>query len=36
MVFGLILTGIVYRVLERKHVLPVEQFAASARGATRT
>jgi nitrate/nitrite transporter NarK len=36
MVFGLILTGIVYRVLERKHVLPVDQFAASARGATRT
>jgi nitrate/nitrite transporter NarK len=31
MVFGLILTGIVYRVLERKHVLPSEQFAASAR-----
>jgi len=35
-VFGLILTGVVYRLLERKHVLPVEQFAASARGATRT
>jgi len=36
MVFGLVLTGVVYRVLERKHVLPAEQFAASARGATRT
>lgn len=32
MVFGLVLTGVVYRQLERKHVLPVEQFAASARG----
>jgi MFS family permease len=31
MVFGLVLTGIVYRVLERKHVLPESQFAASAR-----
>jgi MFS family permease len=31
MVCGLILTGIVYRVLERKHALPAEQFAASAR-----
>ena len=36
MVFGLLLTGVVYRLLERKHVLPAEQFAASARGATRT
>jgi hypothetical protein len=26
----------VYRVLERKHVLPADQFAASARGASRT
>jgi hypothetical protein len=31
MVCGLILTGIVYCVLERKHALPAEQFAASAR-----
>lgn len=36
MLFGLLLTGVVYRLLERRHVLPVEQFAASARGATRT
>jgi nitrate/nitrite transporter NarK len=36
MVFGLVLTGVVYRLLERKHVLPADQFAASARGATRT
>jgi hypothetical protein len=36
MVFGLILTGVVYRLLERKHVLPADQFAASARGASRT
>ncbi|MEO6676642.1 MAG: MFS transporter, partial [Pseudomonas sp.] len=31
MVFGLLLTGVVYRLLERKHVLPADQFAASAR-----
>ncbi|RMS79883.1 MFS transporter [Pseudomonas syringae pv. cerasicola] len=31
MVFGLLLTGIVYHVLERKHVLPVSDFAASAK-----
>ncbi|MCF5426255.1 MFS transporter, partial [Pseudomonas syringae] len=31
MVFGLLLTGIVYHVLERKHVLPASDFAASAR-----
>jgi len=31
MVCGLILTGVVYRVLERKHVLPASSFAASAR-----
>jgi MFS family permease len=31
MLFGLVLTFIVYRVLERRHVLPVESFAASAR-----
>jgi len=36
MVFGLVLTFVVYRLLERKHVLPADQFAASARGATRT
>jgi nitrate/nitrite transporter NarK len=36
MLFGLVLTGVVYRLLERKHVLPVDEFAASARGATRT
>jgi nitrate/nitrite transporter NarK len=36
MVFGLLLTGVVYRLLERKHVLPAEEFAASARSATRT
>jgi hypothetical protein len=36
MVFGLILTGVVYRVLERKQALPADQFAASARGASRT
>jgi len=27
---------VVYRLLERKHVLPPDQFSASARGATRT
>jgi len=27
---------VVYRLLERKHVLPADEFAASARGATRT
>jgi hypothetical protein len=27
---------VVYRLLERKHVLAADQFAASARGATRT
>jgi hypothetical protein len=32
MICGLILTGVVYRVLERKHVLPESKFAASARG----
>ncbi|WP_342653296.1 MFS transporter [Pseudomonas sp. F3-2] len=32
MVCGLILTGVVYRVLERKPVLPESKFAASARG----
>jgi MFS family permease len=32
MVCGLILTGVVYRVLERKHALPESKFAASARG----
>jgi nitrate/nitrite transporter NarK len=31
MVFGLLLTGVVYRLLERKHVLPTSDFAASAR-----
>jgi hypothetical protein len=31
MLFGLALTFIVYRVLERRHVLPSEAFAASAR-----
>jgi MFS family permease len=36
MLFGLVLTGVVYRLLERKHVLPADEFAASARGATRT
>ncbi|NIL18325.1 MFS transporter [Pseudomonas sp. AN3A02] len=36
MLFGVVLTGVVYRLLERKHVLPPDQFAASARGATRT
>jgi hypothetical protein len=35
MVCGLVLTGVVYRLLERKHVLPQDQFAASARGASR-
>jgi hypothetical protein len=34
MVFGLILTFVVYRVLERKHALQPEEFAASARPAT--
>jgi nitrate/nitrite transporter NarK len=32
MICGLILTGVVYRVLERKHALPESKFAASARG----
>ncbi|HEC54944.1 MAG TPA: hypothetical protein ENI30_07195, partial [Gammaproteobacteria bacterium] len=36
MLFGVVLTGVVYRLLERRHVLPPDQFAASARGATRT
>ena len=31
MLFGLVLTFIVYRVLERRHALPPEAFAASAR-----
>lgn len=31
MLFGLVLTFIVYRVLERRHALPAEAFAASAR-----
>ena len=31
MLFGLVLTFIVYRVLERRHALPPESFAASAR-----
>jgi hypothetical protein len=31
MVFGLILTGIVYRVLERRHVLAEAEFSASAK-----
>jgi nitrate/nitrite transporter NarK len=31
MICGLILTGVVYRVLERKHVLPESKFAATAR-----
>ncbi|TDV63346.1 MFS transporter [Pseudomonas sp. LP_7_YM] len=31
MICGLILTGVVYRVLERKHALPPSSFAASAR-----
>ncbi|MFF7708541.1 MFS transporter [Pseudomonas sp. NPDC007930] len=31
MAFGLVLTGVVYRVLERRHALPASGFAASAR-----
>lgn len=31
MLFGLVLTFIVYRVLEKRHALPAEKFAASAR-----
>ncbi|MFJ3484309.1 MFS transporter [Pseudomonas sp. NPDC090202] len=31
MVFGLILTGVVYRVLERRHLLPESEFTGSAR-----
>ena len=31
MVFGLLLTAVVYQVLERRHALPVDKFAASAR-----
>jgi hypothetical protein len=31
MVFGLFLTGVVYRLLERKHALAPTEFAASAR-----
>jgi MFS family permease len=31
LLFGLVLTFIVYRVLERRHALPTEAFAASAR-----
>jgi D-galactonate transporter len=31
MVFGLVLTAVVYQLLERRHVLPADAFAASAR-----
>ena len=34
MLFGLFLTFVVYRTLERKHVLQSSEFAASARAAT--
>ena len=34
MLFGLFLTFVVYRTLERKHVLQPSEFAASARAAT--